>query len=403
MFFEQAVRAFSSRGRSTLTAAELLLTRAGVLKVRHDSPHGVPVALLAFENLYDPPSGAWRATGAGVRGFFRRNAPLLYDAVEMEVGHFYHSFVRMTGVRQILETGVSRGYSTLCLASALRRNGEAGHLWAIDPYVVPHIWEGTGLEPVITYVPKRSQDALADVRGLEFDLLVVDSLHDYETCVWEVVNFERQLRVGGYLLLHDSIYFAGVHAVVEQLQRNPRFAVVTLPTPRRHGTTSDNYPGLTVVRKLQAGGPELSFEDKYRRWVIYPSRPRQELAGQPVFVASEGRLYLPSLSGCAATLRIDPQTRLPEGLANARFSPEGTDSLPAAEAGSTSQGTASGTLRLSHLAYVEHFEGDTAIVRGYYALELEEEHGNCGARGWRVRNLIELDTPKMGSAAARIS
>ncbi len=109
-----------------------------------DAPAIFPVALRLFEQLYNEETGGYMVPGPDVplhrlgRGNYRGQDQ--YDAVEMEVGHFYYSFIRMTKPVMVLETGVSRGYSTSCIAAALKRNGD-GHVYAIDPKKCPHLWD----------------------------------------------------------------------------------------------------------------------------------------------------------------------------------------------------------------------------------------------------------------------
>lgn len=362
--------------------AERHLVRVGLLRTKFDSPHDCPSALKVFDNHYDSSSGAWRIRSNNLRNLFRRNKLISYDAVEMEVGHFYYSFVRMTGVRNILETGVSRGYSTLCLAAALHRNDNGGHVWAIDPFVVDHAWDGSEVEDHISFIPKRSQDALPDVHELRFDLMVIDSLHDYETCVWEVINFEPQLKNGGYLILHDSVYFAGVQAVVQQLRQNPRFEVLSMPTPRRHGTTRSNFPGLTLVRKLSNDGGKLAYDERYQRWVIYPSRKKQDLNEAVVFAASEGLLRIPDSSKGETTLRLEQEIQLPDDFAQARFIEEGDSRLSVNE------------LHIPQLVYVEHYEGETAIIRGVFSADLKICNDSGRKKSWGFAKLDEVDIRK---------
>lgn len=229
-----------------------------------------PPELVEFERLYDPETGGWHVPPGiiTINQFNKELYPtVFYDSVEREVGHFYHAIVKMLKPTLILETGVSRGYSTTCVASALFEVGNSGHIYAIDPADYPHIWPDN-LKEYITWIPKCSQDSLPDVNMNKYDLLIIDSLHDYDTCAWEVINFEPLLKVGGIILMHDSLCFDGVGAVVCQLISNPRFEVMTLNTPRTHGNPQSRCPGLTMVRKLKDGRPIVEFENKFSGWFV---------------------------------------------------------------------------------------------------------------------------------------
>ena len=229
-----------------------------------------PLELIEFEKLYDPTSGGWHVPPGIIKinQFKKDFYPMIfYDSVEREVGHFYYAIVKMLKPSTVLETGVSRGYSTTCVASALSELAHDGHIYAIDPADYPHIWPDS-LKEYITWIPKRSQDSLSEVNTHNFDMLIIDSLHDYETCVWEVINFEPLLKPGGIMIMHDSLCFDGVGAVVSQLMKNPRFEVITLNTPRTHGNPQSRCPGLTIVRKLNDGDPLIEFEDKFSGWFV---------------------------------------------------------------------------------------------------------------------------------------
>ena len=218
------------------------------------------LALEAFEARYDPFTGGWYPYAPLVSA---GDPWLPYEAVEREVGHLYTAFVKILQPRAVLETGCARGYSTTCIAYGLQKLGMGGHIWTIDPRTPPHLFANTDLESYVTFIPKRSQDAYEDLRHLAFDLLVIDSDHHYDTCFWEVCHFSQLLKPNGVILMHDSIFFDGVGHVVRQLAANPRFEVITLPTPRTEGNPGSKRPGLSIVRKICDGSPPLEFDSQY--------------------------------------------------------------------------------------------------------------------------------------------
>jgi predicted O-methyltransferase YrrM len=196
-----------------------------------------------------------------------------YCCVELEVARLWYSIIRLLRSCKVLETGVYKGYSTAWIATAVKENaanlGKDGHVVAIDPWDIPHLWDDSELESIITWVKKKSQDAFSDIANEKFDLLIIDSEHTYNTCMWELKNLEKLLIPGGYILMHDSIMYDGVGAAVMELYNNPRFEVVTLDSPR---ITSWNKltPGVTIVRKIMDGDPELSFDNEKASW---PEKP----------------------------------------------------------------------------------------------------------------------------------
>ncbi len=209
------------------------------------APYGkLPWAVRDFESTYDPASGGYRVGLDGHLG---------YASVELEVGRLWYALVRLLRPRVVLETGTHRGYSTCNLAAALRDLGQDGHVWTIDPIEHNHLWLGTDLVPRITFLKKTSDLAFESLKGKTFDLLVLDSDHHYSTIIEELRLFEPCLKVGGHILMHDSLYFDGVGAAVKQLGDDPRFEMVTLDTPRTSGEPARRPPGVTIVRKAAAG------------------------------------------------------------------------------------------------------------------------------------------------------
>lgn len=218
-------------------------------------PYGrVPLKLRRFERRYDPQTGGYRAPGSGQPD---------YGSVELEVGRLWYSLVMLLQPQQVLETGTYYGYSTCMIAQALSDLGGERMVTTIDPDRKPHLWVGTRLAPRIEWIAARSQDAAKDLAGAAYDMLVLDSDHHYNTVMEELIAFEPMLRKGGVILMHDTLFFDGVGAAVKQLQRNPRFEVVTLDSPRTHGRPKHRRPGVTIVRKAKIKGPPLVFESQY--------------------------------------------------------------------------------------------------------------------------------------------
>jgi predicted O-methyltransferase YrrM len=262
---ESIIRHVNDIGQSKIDPYSSLPAGTGSDEVEYP----FPVELRHFESLYDKHSGNWQVPYPTVK--IQAHDKKLYprltaDSIELETGHLLYCLVKLLEPSLVLETGVSRGYSTCCIASALKVSAKTAHVYCVDPADFPHLWEGTDLEGYITWIPKVSQDCLPDVHGMEFDLLVIDSHHDYKTCQWEISNFERHLKPGGYILMHDSLHYDGVGAVVHQLQTNPRFELVTLPSPRGKVDESPRNSGLTVVRKIRSGEPAVEFDPRYKDW-----------------------------------------------------------------------------------------------------------------------------------------
>lgn len=237
-------------------------------------PRGFPAVLVEYVRSYNPATG----------GYTNRHAPdgVDYASVEVEVGLLWHALTLLLRPRRVLETGTYRGFSTCCLAHALKAahaDDPRTSVVTIDPEPRDHLWIDTPLADIIRYIPKTSQDAAPEfaarlrvvrdnARGSDggpalFDLLVLDSDHHYDTIISELSLFEPMLEVGGHILLHDSLYYDGVGRAVEQLRASARFETLTLDSPRTHGVPGCRPPGVTLVRKARDGEP-LAADPRFR-------------------------------------------------------------------------------------------------------------------------------------------
>ena len=198
------------------------------------------------------------------RGTYERLDGTVDDcSTEIEVCQFLYRLICMFKPHDILETGTYRGLSTCFLAAAVRDSGGAGTVTTIDPWQMPHLWDGTELAPYIRWLAERSDQVNFGDR--RFDLLLIDSEHTYRTSAGELSNFEPLVRPGGYILMHDSLLHDGVGYAASKLYQDSRFEVITFDTPRRlqFATISKPVPiGLAVARKTM-DGPRLVVWDEY--------------------------------------------------------------------------------------------------------------------------------------------
>lgn len=227
-----------------------------ILAANHANIHE---AILAFEETYERSVGGWHEHGV-----------VHFASVELEVGRLWHALVLLLQPRMVLETGTFKGYSTACIASALATLGGDRRVITIDPAPQDgQVWAGTSLESVVTLRRQMSQDALPDLirAGTRFDMLVLDSDHHYDTIMTELLCYEPLLKVGGTILFHDSLFFDGVGAAVQQVLSNPRFQGLTLDSPRR-AIPGQRCPGVTIVRKDRDGVPALRMDSRYLGWEV---------------------------------------------------------------------------------------------------------------------------------------
>lgn len=212
-----------------------------------------------------------------------------YDSVELEVASFIYSLIRMTGAKSILETGCSRGFSTCFLAAGVNDNG-GGRVVSIDVDELFHLWEGSEVGKQVHFMKMSSTEALESLLEIDpnpsFDLLFLDSLHTYQHLMTEIMLFDRYLKVGGSILLHDTIFYDCLGPVAMELAANPRFETVTLPSPRDHGRKS-RCPGVTLATKISDDRDTypLSISQKYIGWT-HPVEKLRPDESRDIFVTS---------------------------------------------------------------------------------------------------------------------
>ncbi len=231
------------------------------MTVSNALPANLPNLAALFTNTYDTKTGGYIVAPRPVFARFSQDdvdkwkADKLvpkFDSIELEVAQFIYSLLRMTGAKTIFETGCSRGFSTCFLATAAHDNG-GGSVITVDVEDIFHLWDRSALENSIQFINGSSVgvvDVVAELlSGDTFDVLFLDSLHTYRHLMLEIILYEKYLKVGGLIILHDTLYYDCLAPVVLAVDANPRFEVITLPSPRTHGRGT-RPPGVTVIRKL---------------------------------------------------------------------------------------------------------------------------------------------------------
>jgi predicted O-methyltransferase YrrM len=132
--------------------------------------------------------------------------------VEVEVGEFLYSLVKLIKPQNVLETGTHLGVSAAYIASGLEENKQ-GYLYTFE--VIPELleqaralWNDVGISHYIVEQLTPSLDCQVP-EGVIFDLLFLDSEPQYRFD--ELLTYWDMLRSGGYIVIHDLDFTMGDH------------------------------------------------------------------------------------------------------------------------------------------------------------------------------------------------
>jgi len=160
-----------------------------------------------------------------------------------DVGESIYNVVRNLKPKKIIDFGILYGYSTVCLAQAVRDNG-IGHIYALDLFedyqyrhsiknIVEHNLQYYDLTQYVTLIKKDFKDWLAEEE--DFDLLHLDVSN-----TGDVINslYEKYPK--------ESVIFEG--GTVER--DNVKWMIEYNATPIKHSITpykiiNNNFPGLS--------------------------------------------------------------------------------------------------------------------------------------------------------------
>ncbi len=236
-----------------------------------------PERVRSVASSYDPLSGCYR----------NEDGTLDPCHTEIETLETWNGFLKCIKPKTVVETGVYYGLSTCYIAAALRDNKISGaKVHSIDPWDLDHYWQGSDLEEYVQFYKMSTQDAVQHISHLEIDVLIIDSIHTYDQSSWELQALEPQLKEGGYIIMHDSLYFDGVGRTAKHLYDLSRFEVITFETPRTSKVDTVDQPvsmGCTIARKIRNGPPIVRDE-------AWTAVPESVPAGPQAFLRMDAKI-----------------------------------------------------------------------------------------------------------------
>ena len=132
------------------------------------------------------------------------------------------ALINGNGIDSIVQIGHYTGYSSLFIASTLKRMGFKNRFISldIDPWATQKaetLIKKAGLNDYVEFVVGDSRDAKSVVRVMERltvkpKLIFIDSYHTYKVAKEEINLWFPQMRDGGLMLFHDTSDFAATFA-----------------------------------------------------------------------------------------------------------------------------------------------------------------------------------------------
>lgn len=163
--------------------------------------------------------------------------------VEPAVGQMLYIITRLLGPITSLELGTNVGYSTFCIAAALKHNGE-GLLYTfdIDREMIHEAIRRVALQGCESQVIYRRGDSTKDLDPfltsyeLKPDLIFIDSSHEYESTKVELEIIQRHMEQWACILFHDALApESGVTRALNELESNQKYNMLRIPTQPNTG------------------------------------------------------------------------------------------------------------------------------------------------------------------------
>jgi len=196
-------------------------------------------------------------------------------SVNIDVANLYYSFTKMVRPLLVVEIGCFIGFSTLHFAQALREQG-FGKIISIDAFdwdvdagngeqnrqeVAEHYRKKSQLEDIITYVKGYSGQVYADLtKDIEqqIDLLYIDGDHSVKGAFEDFNTYYDDVRVGGYLILHDIFpSMCGVNGPRVLIDALKKSGNVPKNLDLIEMQTRDGF-GISILRKLNSHSVRVS-------------------------------------------------------------------------------------------------------------------------------------------------
>lgn len=158
---------------------------------------------------------------------------------EHEVGQLLSSLLQMGNGKRVLESGVWFGRTSSYIISSLPEDGEYYGV-DIEDHRTNEVKE---LMSKHKFLLGSSLDVLKKLSKERFDLIFIDSVHEYDYLKKEFPLCEKLLSENGIIAIHDY-WIEGVRKYIDELVESNKYYLIPLPT-----YDSDLFNrGLVLVR-----------------------------------------------------------------------------------------------------------------------------------------------------------
>jgi predicted O-methyltransferase YrrM len=154
---------------------------------------------------------------------------------ETEVGDLIAAIIKMSGIKRVLELGTLTGKTTTALIEALPSDGSLTTVDIKDlrADAFKDICES---DSRVKYINGDSIQTCQKLKGNLYDLIFVDTVHEWSYALPEFKAIESLMDKGCILAYHDSISFEGIARLVRYAQ-SYKYNAITLNTPNANGLT----------------------------------------------------------------------------------------------------------------------------------------------------------------------
>lgn len=154
---------------------------------------------------------------------------------ETEVGELLAAIIRTSGIKKVLELGTLTGKTTSIMLNALPIDGSLTTI-DIKDLRAESFKQICESDSRVNYINGDSIQTCQKLSGEKFELIYIDTIHEWTYALPEFKAIERIIEKGCILAYHDSIKFEGIAKLVNYA-KSYKYNAVTLNTPNANGLT----------------------------------------------------------------------------------------------------------------------------------------------------------------------